>query len=200
MIDPRCWVISYHFVNRSCSLGAEPCVAADEYPDSLLVIYQDRLNEQCITWIPPLNDPGYRYFSKRLVETSPHHGRHYAVGRMVTGSDIRLGTVDFPSADRGLLVIVDRVRKEMEPTNYELLSVNPKCTLAWVPYKAGDAIHAGALKHGYMAGEGHSYSIRAYLADINTYVYGEYISGDCVGYHPYYGVSTLNEMYILAEI
>ena len=57
----------------------------------------------------------------------------------------------------------------------------------------------GALKLGYVSGEGHSYSIRVYLAGPNTYAYGVYITGDRFGYYPYHGVETLYEMEILAQ-
>ena len=200
MTDPRCWVLSYNSVNESCSLGAEPCAVADVHPDTLLVIYRDSLNEHCVTWIPPFNDPGYMHFTKRLVQTFPHHGYQYALGRMIRGSDIHLGSVASPGEDVGAFFAIDRVDEVHEPTNYELLSVGPRCTLVWLPYKAGDVMPPGALKLGYVSGEGHSYGIRVYLADINSYGYGIYMTGDSVGYYTYHGVQTLIEMEILAQI
>ena len=200
MTDPRCWVLSYNFVNQFCSLGAEPCSVAEAHPDTLLVIYRDSLNEQCVTWIPPFNDPGYMHFTKRLIESYPHHGYHYALSRMIRGSDILLGSVDSRSAGGKAWFAIDIVNEVVGATHYEFLSVSPRYTFVWVPYKAGDMIPAGALKLGYMAGKGPSYSVRVYLADINTFTFGVYITGDSVGYYTYWGVKTLNEMYILAQI
>ena len=200
MTDPRCWVLSYNFVNQSCLLGNKPCAVADVYPDSLLVIFRESPNELCTTWIPPFNDPGYIYFSKRLVETHPHPEYHYAVGRMAVGSDTHLGVVAFPSAAGNGWFAVGRAIVVKEPTNYELLSVSPKCTLVWVPYKAGDVMPPGALKLGYLTGEGHSYSIRVYLFDRDIYAYGVYITGDSVGYYTYNGVKTLTVMEILTQV
>ena len=196
--DPRCWVLSYNFMNQSCSFGAEPCAVVDLDPDSLLLIYRKRLKEQCVTWITPFNDPENTHFSKRLVETYPHHSHHYAVGRMIIGSDVHLGVVDKPSAAGFAYFVVGGA--VTETMNYELLSVHPSCTLMWLPYQAGEKIPSGALKLGYYVASGkHSYSIRTFVYSDITYVYGVYVTDDSVGHYTYNGVKTKSTMDILTQ-
>ena len=115
-------------MNQSCLFGAEPCAVADVDQDFLLLIYRKSLKEQCVIWIMPFNGTENISFSKRLVETYPHHSRHYAVGWMIIGSDFHLGVVDKPSTTGAVT----------DTMNYDLLSMHPSCTLMWLPYQAGE--------------------------------------------------------------
>ena len=82
--------------------------------------------------------------------------------------------------------------------DYEIMSVSPFCTLAWVPYTAEDVLPRGAVEGGYLIGEGPTYSISVYRA--GALKFGEYAAGHSVAYYYYNGVKTATEFDILVRI
>ena len=196
--DPQCWVLSYNHESSYCLMGSEPCTSAEVHPHFSLMVFREKEDETCVSWIPPLNDSA---IPARLVETRPHlnPNHHAALGRMTIGQNIYLGTVLTPWAVRSGYFPIDG-NEVVEPTNYELLLVSPNCSIAWVPYTTGDMVPAAALKLGYVTGKGPTYSIRVYAADVNADKFGVYATGDSVAYYPHFGTPSATEVLILTRV
>ena len=111
---------------------------------------KEESNESCVSGIPPLNNSTV---APRLVENRPHQSRYSVVGRMVVDQNIYVGLVDYPNesdvATAYLSIEGEEVRKQ---TDYELLSVSPICSLALVPYTAGDTMTAAVLSSAMWLG------------------------------------------------
>ena len=189
--DPQCRVLSYNPVTQSCLMGAEPCKAAEASAHSSLMVFREMEDESCVSWTPLLND------QPRLVGTGPHHARQAAVGRMGIGQNTYLGHINLPER-KGYFTIDNS--EVPEPTNFEVLSVSPSCSLAWMPYTTGDTVPAAALKLGYVTGVGHTYSIRVQRPDLNTDKFGVYAAGDAAAYYPFHGVISATEVDILVQV
>ena len=113
--------------------------------------------------------------------------------------NIYLGHVTTPSRAKPAYFPVDG-NEVRENTNYELLSVSPNCSLAWIPYTTGDTVPAAAQKLGYVTGVGPTYSVRVYRPDLNTDKFGMYAAGDSVAYYPFMGVQSATEVDILVKV
>ena len=178
-------------------MGSELCITAEPHPNVSMMLFREKMEDHsCVSWIPPLNDPTT---SRRLVEIRPHLNQYGAVGRMIIGQNIYLGHVNKPRRANPAYFPIggNEVR---ENTNYELLSVSPACSLAWVSYTTGDMVPAAALKLGYMTGVGPTFSVRVYRPDLNTDKFGVYAAGDSVAYYPYRGVHSVTEVDILVQV
>ena len=90
--------------------------------------------------------------------------------------------------------------EERKTIDYELLSVSPNCSLAWMPYTTGNTVPAAALKLGYVTGKGPTYSIRVYRPDLNTDKFGMYAAVDKIAYYPYKGARSATEVDILIQV
>ena len=74
----QCLVLSYNPESQQCLMGAESCAATEAHPHSLLMVFREKEDEPCVSWITPPSDPTV---SSRLVETQQHHLPFAAVGR-----------------------------------------------------------------------------------------------------------------------
>ena len=126
--DSQCWVLSYNAQNMYCLMGSEPCPSVVAHQHFSLMVFREKEDEYCVSWIQPLNNP---VNWPRLVETLPGRNTGFpgAVGRMKIGQNIHLGHILQPRWARpGYFPIGGK--EVSEPRNYELLSVSPSCSLA----------------------------------------------------------------------
>ena len=175
-------------------MGSELCITAESRLHSSMMVFRQKEVETCVSWMSPLYNPAV---PRRLVETRPHQSRPGAVGRMVVGENIYIGHVDKPNA-AGYFPI--DANEDRETTNYEILSVSPNCSLAWMPYITGDTVPVAALKLGYVTGKGPTYSIRVNRLDLNTDKFGVYATGDNVAYYYFFGSQSATEVDILVQV
>ena len=118
---------------------------------------------------------------------------------MTVGENIYIGHVDLPELPGTAFFPIDG-SEVPEVTNYEVLSVSPNCSLAWMPYTTGDTVPAAALKLGYVTGVGPTYSVRVHRPDMNTDKFGVYATGDTAAYYPYFGAASATEVDILVQV
>ena len=83
---------------------------------------------------------------------------------------------------------------------YDIMSVNPLWTLAWVPYKARDPLPRGAVEGGYITDVGTTYIALVYRAGAGSFKIGQYVAGHSVAYYVFYGAKTATEFWILVRI
>ena len=192
--DPQCWMLSYNSLTDCCLMASELCITAESNPHSSMMVFREKEVEPCVSWTSPTYNPAV---PRRLVENRPRQPRPAAVARMVVGENIYIGHEDKLNA-AGYFPIDGN--EERETTNYEILSVSPSCSLAWVPYTTGTTVPAAALKIGYVTGKGLTYSIRVYTPDENLDKFGVYATGDNVAYYPLFGVLSATEVDILIQV
>ena len=195
--SPMCGALSYNPQNRLCLLSSEPCPVAEEHPEFMLMVFRYTLEERCDVWIPKDGETG----ASRLVRS--HIGNDNRVGRFVNGSNIYVG-----GTAGGKLWYPRREHTNEESfTSYEVLTTSSSCTLAWLPYHAGDVLPKGALKTGYLVDSGPLYSANLPMTVVYNHVvhvtslhFGHYTLGDAVGYIPYYGSFRTADMSILIVV
>ena len=192
--DPSC----YNVVHESCLLGSKPCAVAVQHSDFLLMVFRWDETIQCPHWFPPPND-GVNLPS-RLVENKPPYTVHVAVGRIIQGTDIYPTHVAHVSSQAVGWAVLGVGNVVSEDINYDLLSVSPNCTLAWLPYSPGDRVPLRALPIGMLSDTGPTYSIRFRREDINADAYGVYIPGQSVGYSPHFGGTSVTGIDILVKV
>ena len=81
-------------------------------------------------------------------------GMPVSVGRLRAGNNKITGfATPYPPVHSGRLYVADlNLNKEIGFDEYDVLVVSPSCSLAWVPYKAGDSLPDGAQKTGFLNG------------------------------------------------
>ena len=191
--NSQCATLSYNPVGRYCLLRSEPCPSATLHPQFMMMVFREtERHHDCISWIPKTGTTtDYRLFTSTA-------GYQYNLGRSLEEDNQITGFA------YGMhLRIPDREsNRENLVDEYELLAVSPSCTLAWVPYNAGDTFPDGVLQTGLRNGVA-VYSImvpRVYRG--NPYQrFGFYVAGEDVGYYTWHSnIHRPSEMYILVKV
>ena len=212
--NSQCWVLSFNVSQQFCQLGNVACALADQHADTLLMVFHsvspDQETDAPVTWVH--YGGNVANVPSRRVDSSRHYSTSCTVARYQDGQgNHHLGYADFAYQNEPEKIgdaWIPPVWTEGAETvsqwpNYEIMSVSPFCTLAWVPYKAGDVLPRGAVEGGYMIGEGPTYSVSVYRADAGlrgALKFGEYAAGHSVAYYCFYGVRTATEFNILVRI
>ena len=196
--DRRCESLSFNMETNFCQLSHEPCAVADVKSGFLLMNFRWNEDENCVTWKTNDVETGGSV-PERLVEEFAILTSRSAVGRIQIGEDIHVGIVDRVAASGDAFFVVQG-SEYFEGTNYKLLTVSPTCSLAWVPYRAGDPLPDQAVVAGYLSGSGPTYSIRVWRQDIVSFKFGVYVTGKNTAWYPYHGVATVSDVEILVQI
>ena len=123
-----CAGLSYSFANRTCVILSKPCVIASLHPDYELILFQPSRQYSCIRWV---DSPPLRYVTKDYQGvTRNKRGNQWAPGKHLLGSPVTC-TVWASVEDCG--------------RGAEYLEVGDYCSVAWVPYTAGDPVMTGAV-------------------------------------------------------
>ena len=193
--NSKCAALSYNPVGLYCLLRSDPCPSAKLQPDFMLMVFTETERRDCISWIPGNEE----YTITRLLKATV--GLPFRVGRLYEGDSQITGFVmaSQSAGAYGELYIADpnsmRVRSVLE---YDVLLVSPSCTLAWVPYKAGDDLPDGAQQTGVLDGVA-VYSIM--VPESVFQIFGFYIVGTVVGYYSWAGdFHTTDNMYLLVHV
>ena len=81
-----------------------------------------------------------------------------------------------------------------------LLTVHPNCTMAWVPYTAGDVIPRKAIVTGMLANGRRLYSILSWHAAVGKWIAGVYAEQDAAAYYPYTDSNAVTQFDILVFV
>ena len=154
-----------------------------------MVFRETERHPNCISWIRSNEAAVDRIFTATM-------GYRYILGRLSEGND------QIPGFSRyGRLYIADLdIKRERWVSEFSVLVVSPSCTLAWVPYKAGDSLPDGAQQAGVLNGVA-VYSIMVPLEEIGIQRFGFYVIGEDVGHYASYGDNyNTTDMYILVPV
>ena len=188
LINQACKVMSYNPTDRVCILGDVACDVAVRQPNYMLMVFRAEFSLDCSVWRPKTNP-----FSARTVDTRVGNLHEAVSGKQVE--------VDF---------LVGHGRPEIPPSSFvrngrevsyqdvSVLTVNPACTLAWVPYTAESTLPKNALVCGQIAGP--TYCAQMWRPDVQRMIYGHYPDGGTAGYYAYYGVKSVAEIDILTRV
>ena len=191
LIHQACRVMSYNPIDRVCTLGEIPCDVAVSHPNYLLMVFRAAISVDCIIWA----NKSYPFPSRTVytIFTYPEA----LCGKQV-GSDFLIGH------GRGDQLSYFGVRNAGQYYHMEsfVLTVNPVCTLAWVPYVAESTLPKNALVCGHLAAAGPTYCARIRQLDAgNTrIIFGYYSEWHKVAYYGFHGTKESVEMDILTRV
>ena len=182
--------MSYNPVTSTCLLAAQPCVKAEKHDEFMLMIFRELEHVDCVVWVRDQSG---------VVPDRMLTGQHNAqVGRVVVGKDLLVGQAYKPGenwntymAHNGNQIVVQ---------NEDLLTVHPNCTVAWVPYKARDALPMNAIVTGMLANGRRLYSSLSWYAAVGYWRIGSYAEGDTAAYFAHGGSNAVTEFDILVSV
>ena len=128
-LQKLCSGLSYNFADRTCFIHSKPCVIASSHPDYELILFQPSRQYSCIRWV---DSPPLRY----VTEDYQGVARNIHDSQLVPGKHL-LGSLDTCTVWASV---------EICGRGAEYLEVVDHCSVAWVPYTAGDPVMAGAIQ------------------------------------------------------
>ena len=188
LTSPGCAALSYNGATGNCSLVTQPCASARKHDDSLLMILRDQQDIDCIVWVQ--DEDGV--VPDRMLTDS------YSVGRVSVDGDVLVGQADRPGGNWNTYIAHEG--NQIYFPNENILTVHPTCTVAWVPYKAGDILPHTAVGTGMLADDRHLYSTLSWHASAGYWRIGSYAEGDTAAYYAYSGSNAVTEFDILVSV
>ena len=188
LIHQACRVMSYNRKDRVCILGATPCDVAMNHPNYMLMVFRADPTKECVVWKRNSSPLPNRAVETRLTARK-------ALGRKQIGSDIFIG---HGSPNNYAFFIVNGIgQQHME---WFVLTVNPTCTMAWVPHTAESTLPKNALECGHISDVGPTYCARIWRPDLVRMFFGYYHTGHKVAYYAYHGAQRSTELDILFRV
>ena len=188
--SPTCGMVAYNTVNGSCLLTSQPCAVARKHAQYRLMIFRQEKNVECTVWV---RDQAGIIPDRVVTPDSLNY-----VARIAVGGDILVGSGNLPGNNWNTHIA--HGGRQIYYPNQDLLTVYPNCTMAWVPYTAGDALPRKAIVTGMLANGRRLYSILSWKANIGQWVVGVYAEKDTAGYYPYSGSNAVTQFDILVSV
>ena len=180
--------MSYNPVTSTCLLAEQPCVKAEKHDEFMLVIFREQEHVDCAVWVRDQQS----VVPERLLNGS--HNTH--VGRVFLGDDVVVGATTKPGDNWSTYMVRDG--DVVNFRNNDLLTVHPNCTMAWLPYKAGEVLPQKAIVTGILANGRRIYSSASWRAGI--WRIGSYTEGDTTAYYAHSGSNAVKEFDILVAV
>ena len=193
--DPHCWILAYNSREKYCLLGTQPCVKAVADKDFRMMIFRKHENMHCIQWVW---SDGSSYPNHTVEQVSPVHQE---VARRAIEGEIYIGRSQ-PEVGR---IVIARKGEVVRYPDYYLLVVAESCSVAWVPYIAGNPLPKAAVEGGHLNSLGTTYCMRVWddtqqNTDRHVHTYGYYAPSNGLGYYVWYGDKTATQMDILVQV
>ena len=188
--SPSCSAMSYNPVTSTCLLAAQPCVKAEKHDHFMLMIFRHQEHVDCVVWVRDQ----YEVLPRRML-TGPDNGQ---VGRVSVGNDLLVGQARMPG--NFWFTYIAHNGTQIHIRDEDLLTVHPNCTLAWVPYKAGDTLPMNAITTGMLANGRRLYSSLSWYAAAGLWRVGSYAEGDTAAYFAHNGSNAVTEFDILVFV
>ena len=185
-----CSAMSYNPVTSACLLAEQPCVKAEKYDDFMLMIFRHQQHVDCVVWVRDQ----YGVMPDRML-TGPDDAQ---VGRITVGGDILVGQAYKPGENWNTYIAHNG--NQIYFPNEDLLTVHPNCTVAWVPYKAGDTLPMNAITTGMLANGRRLYSSLSWYAAAGLWRVGSYADGDTAAYFAHSGSNAVTVFDILVFV
>ena len=187
--SPSC-SMSYNPVTSACLLAAQPCVRAEKHDDFMLMIFRHQEQVDCIVWVRDQ----YGVMPDRML-TGPDDAQ---VGRITVGGNILVGQAYKPGDNWNTYIAYNG--NQIVSRNEDLLTVQPNCTVAWVPYKAGDTLPMNAIVTGMLANGRRLYSSLSRHKPAGYLRVGSYAKGDTAAYYAHIGSNAVTEFDVLISV
>ena len=188
--NPYCWVLGYNSWGKYCLLGTQPCVKAVSDNDFRMMTFRKHEHISCIQWV--WSDRSS--YPTRTVEQI--HPLYQALARKPIQGEIYIGRSN-PGLGK---IFLSRNGAAVNYRGYYLLVVSDSCSVAWVPYTAGNPLPRGAVEGGFLNSLGATYCMRVWNPPEATYLYGYYAQSSGLGYYAYWGSKTTVQMDILIQV
>ena len=189
-MSQQCAALSCNPVYGTCLLASQPCVLAQKHHEFMLMIFREKEDVNCAIWVQDTAG----VIPYRIL--TPRDGCH--VGRVSVNGDLLVGSANLPGQNWITYIAYDGGHTYY-PTK-ELLTIHPNCTMAWLPYKAGDVLPPGAMVTGMLANSRGLYSSLSFHAPANLWVIGTYAEGDTVAYYVFSGSNAVTQFDILVSV
>ena len=188
--SPKCGAMSFNPVDGTCLLATQPCALARKHTEYRLMVFRKEEQVQCAVWVR--DQAGI--VPTRMVANE--NGR--LVARVAVDGNVLVGVADKPG--QNWKTYIAHEGREIFYPNQEFLTVHPNCTMAWIPYTAGDVLPRNAIATGRLANGRRLYSIKSWHAPGRVWVNGVYPEGDTEAYYPYYGSNAVSKFDILVLV
>ena len=201
MTSDDCSVTNYNTVGRFCLFSNDKCITLRKHADYQVNYISMWKRDHCIKWVSNLE------FSRAtLIGTSNCDSggaaRPCYVGRRKSATNILPGK--YQSCINGPEGVWTILNGRMYTSGaMEILEVQPKCHVTWMPFSAGDPVPFVAVIGGYMvSSDSHLYVMRGQVHNNgNVYtVFGYYAPAAGKGYVEFLGIHILTTMDILILI
>ena len=182
-----CAGLSYNFINRSCIFTFKHCLEVSKNPDYEITLFQPTQYYPCISWLNyrPARHliRGYQGVARRRNENQWVPGKYAYPDRVAC---IVWGSSELCSEQGG-----------------EYLQVGDYCSVAWVPYTAGETITKGAVQGGTLSDGTPLYVVNLQIdagAGIDGWAFGYYRLDNEMGYAGLHGMATRRDMEMLIVV
>ena len=182
--------MSYNPVTSACLLTEQPCVKAEKHDDFMLMIFRHQEHVDCVVWVRDR----YGVMPDRML-TGPDDAQ---IGRIKVGSDFLVGQAYKPGKNWNTYIA--HLGNQIYFRNEDFLTVHPNCTVAWVPYKAGDTLPMNAIVTGMLANDLRLYSSLSWHAAAGLWRVGSYAEEDTAAYYAHGGSNAVTEFDVLISV
>ena len=184
-----CGAMSYNPMSGTCMLATQPCAMAETHSEYRLMVFSRQEHKECAVWV---RDQAH-IVPARIVTT----GSGGYVARIAIGGNTLVGNGNLPGQNWNTYIAHEG--QQIYYPNQDFLTVHPNCTMAWIPYTAGDILPRKALVTGMLKGR-RLYSSRSWHQPGNTWVAGVYAEDDTAAYYPYSGSNAATSFDILVSL
>ena len=184
MGSTMCRTLSYNHAGKHCLLEEQACVSAEMSDGFSMMIFRSTPYLQCLNWMTfSCNYDNMHGYPERAVQTPMRCNRMAAVARGFIDDQLLIGR---STTYRYIAYLLDSQQNAHQISgSYDILVVDDACSLAWVPYSAGESIPVGAVVAGEDELSRAHYIVSPKNAEylyFTTYIYGEseahYLPGD----------------------
>ena len=154
------------------------------------MVFRHEENMECTVWV--------RDQAGTIPDRVVTHDAFSHVARIADGGDTLVGSGHDPGED-GLTYIASVGQVTSYP-NQDFLTVHPNCTMAWVPYTAGEVIPRKAIVTGMLANGRRLYSTLSWHAPVGKWIAGVYAEQDGTAYYPFTDSNTVTQFDILVFV
>ena len=121
---------------------------AEKYDEYRLMVFRQQEQVECAVWVPDQ----YGIVPARIVVA----GSGGYVARIAVDGNVLVGRGDLPGQNWNTYIAHEG--RQISSRNEDFLTVHPNCTMAWVPYTAGDVLPRNAIVTGMLANGRRLYS------------------------------------------
>ena len=189
LISQECAAMAYNPANGVCLLVAVPCVMALKHGEFMLMVFRKQEHVNCAVWVR--DESGV--IPNRILSLGDSH-----VGRVYNNGNLLVGNANQPEQNWNTYIARDG--QQIHFLTHDLLTVHPNCTMAWLPYNAGDSLPPKAVVTGGLANDRRLYSSLSFHAPANKWLIGTYAERDTAAYYAYSGSNAVTQFDILVVV